>query len=124
MKKLLFGSLLAGACLLPLTLPATATTAGDVIVIMNADGTLEFGQNVTSTTLLSTGNYEIITKVKIIKCAAVATLGNPTDFGVSNGTVTVVQRSGSLGKGYFVQTFNTSGALTNIPFTLYGGCRA
>jgi predicted extracellular nuclease len=123
--KMLPGSLIAGAFFLSMFVPATAAEralTGDVIVVMNADGTREAALNVKSTTLLSTGNYEIITKVNITKCAVLATLGNPTSFGVANGTVTAVQRSGSNGKGFFVQTRDAAGAAANIEFTLHASC--
>jgi hypothetical protein len=123
MTRSLSLSLFSVGALLASFVPAAALgSADDVVAIMNSDGTLEYGVNVKSTSQESVGAYEIITRSKIKKCAVIATIGNPTSFSTLSGYATVVQRSLTNGKGYFVQTYDKDGNSSNREFTLYAAC--
>jgi hypothetical protein len=125
-------TLLAGA--LPLVLlGSVATTSSaqdgristtDRIAVINANGTKESGFGLVSSTRIGVGTYDLRWNRNITKCAAVATLGSPTSFGVVNGTITVVQRSGSAGRGHFIQTFNQANppALEDREFMISVAC--
>lgn len=93
--------------------------------VKGSDGSLisSFPAAVTSLRL-STGTYDVrFTGRNISECAATITYGNPTSFGTNNGLApTAVQRSGSSATGYFIQTFDGAGAVTDHDFMLHVAC--
>jgi len=69
------------------------------------------------------GIYEVITNKAISNCAGFITIGQLTSTSVPPGGYgTVVQRGGNF-KGVFVETFNTTGALTDLSFMLFVSCQ-
>jgi hypothetical protein len=115
----LFGSLTMTS-----TAPAQESRFGtsDRMAIINANGTIERDFGLKTSTRLSVGTYDLRWNRNITRCAATATLGSPTSFTVANGTITVVQRSGSSGRGYFIQTRDQANALSDREFMIHVAC--
>lgn len=91
--------------------------------VVNADGTVARGFPISPTaTHISTGTYEVDFKTGITACAYNGTIGLSGTSGASvPGLITVVGRAGNP-KGIFVQTFNATGALTDLGFHIEVAC--
>ena len=77
-------------------------------------------KSTTTSTHLGTGQYEVDFYENVDSCAYVATVG-PAGGGAASGYATVAARSGNA-KGVFVETFNTSGTVADMPFHLAVHC--
>lgn len=96
--------------------------AAQLYAVVLGDGTAVRGAGVLSATRLSTGNYEVLFRRNITNCAWTGTVSQP-NFGGSVGPsfLTMAGRSGTF-TGVFLQTFNSSGALTDLPFQVQVIC--
>jgi hypothetical protein len=92
--------------------------------VVNADGSIARGFPSTPLTgiHISTGTYEVDFKTGITSCAYTGAIGLSGTSGASApGMITVVGRAGNP-KGIFVQTYNASGALTDLGFHVEVAC--
>lgn len=97
-------------------------SAATLFAVVNFDGTLARGYGAMSSTSEGTGAYQVLFKRGLRKCAYVATLGSSGSSGSPpTGYAGVVGRNGHL-NGVYVQTFNSSGALTDEGFHLVVTC--
>ena len=89
-----------------------------LFAVVNADGTLARGQKAVSAARLSTGQYEVVFRKDVRKCAYVGTIGLSGSSGSSlPGEITVVGRSGN-DRGVFVTTHSSAGAFADLGFHL------
>jgi hypothetical protein len=103
---------------------AAACAGTHIWAVVNADGTLARagGACAGTTSSGSGGAFDVIFPKNIVNCAYVATIGSPDRSGtLPAGTVTVVGAAISK-NGVFVETWNSSGTLTPMPFHLVVDC--
>jgi hypothetical protein len=102
-----------------------ATCTGTHIwAVVNPDGTLARHGGACAGTVSSGGggDYDVYFPKNIVNCAYVATIGSSTRSGtVAPGEIEVVGAAGTT-NGVFVQTFNSSGAITASGFHLVVDC--
>jgi hypothetical protein len=97
----------------------TAFVAGAAVV--NSNGTLARGLGVVSTTQIHTGAYQVLFTHKVNRCGYEATLGS-TSTGVGpDAQIGVASRAGHK-NGVWINTYSSSGSLTNEPFHLIVVC--
>ena len=97
--------------------PAMAAT-GNLFASVNADGTLNHGNNVTSVTHIGTGQYEVTFSANVSSCSYVATTINS-----SSQALQVFTAGGHLSAdGVYVETKNQGGGLTDGRFNMAVGC--
>jgi hypothetical protein len=90
--------------------------------VVNADGTLARGHRAVSATRLGTGQYEVVFRMDVRKCAYVATIGLSGSVGSSApGEITVVGRFGN-DRAVFVTTHSSGGAFADSGFHLAVTC--
>ena len=94
--------------------------------VINADGTVARSSTLpftlSSSTHLGTGLYSLLWNKSVAGCGWVATVGLSTFGGsIPGGEITTAGRAGTT-NGIFVQTMNSSGALTDLPFHLIVIC--
>jgi hypothetical protein len=108
----------AGAALVPATNAGMPPTAQVFFAVVNANGTLARGFGATSVTFLATGTYQVAFSHPVTGSALIATIGLSGSVGASPpGFITVVGRSG-IPNAVFVQTYSSTGVLTNLGFHL------
>jgi hypothetical protein len=107
----------------PSTAPFKAS-AQTLFAVVSADGSLSRGYGVLSSTPIGStpGNYRVIFKRGVAKCAYVATLGASGSSGA--GPVGEVGVAGLIGHkaGVFVRTYDSSGTITAAGFHLVVAC--
>lgn len=105
--------------------PAQATTYSNLFASVNLNGTLAYGNGVTSVTHISTGQYEVTFSANVQQCAYVATTINAYSQALqvftAGGPVAVFGGHLSADSVY-VQTKNQGGGLTDGPFNLVVDC--
>jgi hypothetical protein len=105
------------------TSPAYATTAKDRVSIINADGTKESGQSVSSFRF-SAGVYEVFWNRNITKCTANITIGSPTSFGAPAAFATAVLRAAApSGFGHFIEIWDVNGNPVDAEFMILVSCK-
>jgi hypothetical protein len=95
---------------------AAATTPARVFAVINADGTKLRGKAVASTQHISTGVYDVRFNRNIGTCAWTGTVGFGTFGGSEPASMITISGRAGTNNGLFVQTFNGSGAATDLPF--------
>ena len=84
--------------------------------VINSNGTLARGRGVKSVSHLGTGTYQVLFNFDIDQCGFQFTLAQPSFSGsLPASTITGAGRVGTV-NGIFVQTFNQSGTLADLPF--------
>jgi hypothetical protein len=101
----------------------SASLCRALFAVVNTDGTLaRAGCPGTVSTSLGNGNYEVSFPRDISACAFVATIGLSTFGGTSlPGMITDAGRAGN-NAAVFIQTSNTAGTATPMPFHLSVQC--
>lgn len=90
--------------------------------VVNANGTLARGHRAVSATKLGTGQYEVVFRRDVRKCAYIGTIGLSGNVGSSApGEITVVGRFGN-DRGVFVTTHSSGGAFADLGFHLAVVC--
>jgi len=90
--------------------------------VVNADGTLARRRNAVSAARLGTGQYEVVFRKDVRKCAYAGTIGLSGSVGSSApGEITVVGRFGN-DRGVFVTTHSSAGAFGDLGFHLAVHC--
>ena len=108
----------ARAALVPATLAGMPPTAQSYYAVVNPNGSLARGFQVWSVIQLSTGSYQVVFSHDVTGSALIATVGISGSTGASApGYATVAGRNG-VPNGVFIQTFNSSGVLSNLGFHL------
>ena len=105
---------------------ASANNSG-VYAVVNFDGSFVRGANVTATTHLGPGRYEITFNQNVSQCAYIATIGDPAHALVFNpGLICTAGGHASNGgpdpMGVYVETKNLGGGLSDWPFHLNVTC--
>lgn len=99
-----------------------AGTVTKLTAVANSSGSLARSQGTTSAGHVGTGQYEVIFSQNVTACTYVASVGNPTPGATTpNGWAVVVPRNGNA-NGVGVATYNSAGALTDLPFHLVVVC--
>lgn len=107
--------ILAGLTLLLGSGPAYAAAFWAVV---DSDGTLDRGKSVVSTQRLSTGQYEVIFKKNVRRCAYLASIGLVGSEGVEDpGQISVVGRFTDE-RGVFIETTDSTGTNADRGFHL------
>jgi len=102
--------------------PADDGGVSTSFAVVNADGTLARGRNAVSAARLGTGQYEVVFRKDVRKCAYVGTIGLSGSVGSSApGEITVVGRFGN-DRGVFVTTHSSAGAFGDLGFHLAVHC--
>jgi peptidoglycan hydrolase-like protein with peptidoglycan-binding domain len=93
-------------------------TAQSLWAVVNPDGTLArgFPKTTTKSSTNGTGDYEVDFYENVDACNYQVTVGQP-GTGTVQGYGTADARAGNT-KGVFIQTFDSSGNLANLPFHL------
>jgi hypothetical protein len=92
--------------------------------VVNTDGSLVRGANVSKAAHLGTGRYEITFNQDVSRCAYTATIGDPGNKLVYYpGLIYTAGGHGSR-QGVYVETKNTGGGLGDWPFHLNVSCQA
>jgi hypothetical protein len=112
----------------PMLKPLVATTGGGMPqtaqtlwAAVDATGAnIHSFPKATTSLHVSTGEFEVDFYEAVDGCSYQATVG-PAGSGSESGYATVAARSGNA-KGVYVETFNTSGVLTDLPFHLAVHC--
>lgn len=98
--------------------------ASTIWAFVEADGSHASGtggSGLANSAKTSTGRYEVIFRRGIGSgCVFIGTMSRQSS-GTSPGFIDVVKRSGNT-KGVFVETRNTSGTLTDLPFAVLVSC--
>ena len=113
---------------------ATAAAGGAVVTgnehccvtqywaVVETNGTLVRGHNVWRVAHLGTGIYEVIFTGDVSAGAFVATIGRPGIFTEPTGEICLALRASAtspeVGKGVWIQTFNSSGSPSDRAFHL------
>jgi hypothetical protein len=94
---------------------APGANATALWAVLAANGTLNRGSHVVSVAKLGgTGVYEVVFDRDVTNCAFVGAVSD-TGFGAPFGFFTASKRGGNA-NGIFVETANTAGTLTDLPF--------
>ncbi|MDG4829145.1 hypothetical protein O7627_07475 [Solwaraspora sp. WMMD1047] len=102
----------------PATFRGMPPTAQTFFAVVNANGSLNRGFGVASSTRLALGQYQVLFSHDVTGSAYVATLGLSGSVGGSPpGEIAVVGRNGNP-NGVFVQTFNSAGGAADRGFHL------
>jgi hypothetical protein len=86
--------------------------------VVETDGSLVRGRNVTQAQKLATGTYEVLFTHNLSDGVFVATLGRPGIFTEPPGEITLALRAGSNDRGIWINTFNSNGQLEDRAFHL------
>lgn len=93
-----------------------------MFAVVNSNGTRLRGKGDANSSRISTGTYDIRFARNITQCGWVGTIGLGTMSGsVGPSFISVTGRAGTT-NGVFVQTWNSSGTLTDLPFIVYIDC--
>jgi hypothetical protein len=84
--------------------------------VIDATGNLARGLGTVSTSHADTGTYNIIFNQDVNSCAYLANIG-PAGTGTAAGVADVASLNGNT-KGVYVETRNSTGVLTDLPFHL------
>ena len=84
--------------------------------VIDATGNLARGLGTVSTSHAGTGAYNVIFNQDVNSCAYLAVIG-PAGTGTAAGVADVASLNGNT-KGVYVETRNSTGALTDLPFHL------
>jgi hypothetical protein len=97
-------------------------SAATLFAVVTSTGTLSRGYGALSSKHEGTGSYQVLFKRGLRKCAYVATLGSAGSTGTPPiGYAGVVGRNGHV-NGVYVQTFDSSGNLTDAGFHIVVSC--
>lgn len=97
---------------------AAAPIGTYLFAVVNPDGTLARGRFALSSKKLGTGQYEVIFLFNVRSAAYLASIGLSGFVGASAaGEINVVGRVSDV-RGVFIETANSSGALTDLGFHL------
>ncbi len=111
-------ALAAAIICVPLGTTLAQAASTNLFASVNADGTLNHGNDVTSVTHIGVGQYEVRFSANVRNCAYVATTINS-----GSQALQVFTASGHLSAdGVYVETKNQGGGLTNGPFDLVVDC--
>ncbi|GHP00166.1 hypothetical protein KSF_102130 [Reticulibacter mediterranei] len=91
--------------------------------VVDANGSLVRGANVSTVNHLSTGRYEVTFNRDVSHCAYIATIGDPANALVSNPGLVYTAGGHGGNEGVYVETKNLGGGLTNFPFHLSVSCQ-
>lgn len=104
--------------LVPATTAGLPPTAQSFFAVVNANGTLDRGFGVVSSTRLAAGQYQVVFSHSLVGSAFVGTLGLAAFSGISpSGEIAVVGRAGN-NNAIFVQTFASNGTVADRGFHL------
>ncbi len=109
-------------------LPATSTNCSTYCAVVNSDGSLARGHAFTTSSHISTGEYEVDFYAKasspkdISKCVWLATPGFGTFSGDQSATFVTVAGRVDTTNGVWVHTFDQTGASVDAPFLLEVSC--
>ena len=120
-KTILLSAAITGAALATFIVPASAAHLSGFAVV-NSDGSLARGSNVTGASHLSTGIYEVDFSTSVKSCAFTATTGLSGSSGTMPPSfVTVAGRNGNA-NGVYIRTFDSTGADSDLGFHLNVRC--
>lgn len=101
---------------------ALASQAPNFYAVVDASGNLARGFNAVSATHINPGQYEVAFNKDVSGCGYTAAIGLSGSAGSSPfGTVNVARRGGNK-KAIFVQTFDTTGSLSDLGFHVIVEC--
>ena len=105
------------------TAPLPPSAGATYTAVVNSKGALVRGSGATAASRAEgKGTTEVDFTNDVSACAFVATVGEPSSKGSEPASfITVVGRSGTP-QGVYVETFNQTGSLTNLPFHIDVGC--
>lgn len=101
---------------------AAATVPQRVFAVVNADGTKLRGKAVASTAHLSPGVYDVRFNRNLSACAWTGTVGFGTFGGSTAAPMISISGRAGTNNGLFVQTFNSAGTPTDLPFSAIAIC--
>lgn len=101
--------------------PSTPDGTSDLSLVLNANGSLARGANVSQIGHL-TGHYEVTFNRDVSHCAYLATIGDPANALVYNPGLVYTAGGHSSNRGVYVETKNLGGGLTDFPFHLHVSC--
>jgi hypothetical protein len=107
-------------------IPATQAhaLAGVKFAVVASDGTWVRGSGSLSSSRLGTGTYQVNFSSNLLACAYVATVGQTGAGSIGSASIAVVAQRAGIPKSLFIQTFNPSGTLTDLPFHVTTKCGA
>jgi hypothetical protein len=101
---------------------SAACGAAPLRAVVSADGVAVSGRNVSTTSRLGTGGYEVVFDQDVSACALTATVGRSSPGFTSRPlTITTTGRAGNR-NGAFVFIHHTSGVVADHSFHIVARC--